>query len=215
MTGNRAGAPDALAVLLAGGQNRRYGGRPKALARVAGERIASRAIEALRAAAREVVMVANELDLYTELGLTIRPDLRPGVGALGGIHTAVAWAAESGAAGALVAACDMPFLSAPLLRRLVELGRSDRVVAPASDSRRGLEPLCAFYGTGCLRAIEDAIARGERSIVSFFPDVQVVTIPLEEVASFGDPALLFLNVNAPEDRKRAEVAARGLERGGI
>lgn len=212
MTGDRVDTPAALGVLLAGGQNRRYGGRPKALARVGGEPIASRAIGALREAVSQVVMVANEPDPYAELGLTIRPDLRPGVGALGGIHTAVVWAAESGASGALVAACDMPFLSAPLLRRLLVLGRADRVVAPASGSRRGLEPLCAFYGTDCFEAIEAAIDRGERSIVSFFPDVEVVTLPPADVASFGDPALLFLNVNAPEDRERAEAAARALER---
>lgn len=197
-----------LGALLAGGQSRRYGGEPKALAKVAGETIAGRAIRALGAAADRVVIVANEPQLYQPLGLEVRPDLRPGLGALGGIHTAVAWAQESGCRGALVAACDMPFLSPELLQRLVEGSGANEVVAPASDSRRGLEPLCAYYGVECRSAIEAALDRGDRHVISFFPQVQIRALPAEVVARYGDPELLFLNVNTPEDRERAEAAAR-------
>lgn len=202
-----------FAVLLAGGANRRYAGQPKALEAVGGELIAERAIRVLRQTAGRVVLVANELDTYRALGLEMRPDLRPGLGALGGIHTAVVWAEEAGHPGALVAACDMPFLSAQLLRRLVRDAGGDEVVAPESGSRRGLEPLCAWYGVGCRAAIEAALDRGDRHVVSFFDDVTVRTLPLDEVARFGDPELLFLNVNTPEDRERAEEAVRRLESG--
>ena len=203
-----------LGALLAGGQSRRYGGEPKALATVAGETIAARAIRALQAAADLVVIVANEPEIYQPLGLEVRSDLRPGLGALGGIHTAVAWAQEGGCRGALVAACDMPFLSPDLLRRLVEGSHANEVVAPASDSRRGLEPLCAYYGIACRSAIEAALERGDRHVTSFFPHVEVRTLPADVVARYGDPNLLFLNVNSPEDRERAEAAARRLEAAG-
>ena len=203
-----------LGVLLAGGQNRRYGGEPKALATVAGEPIAARAVRALQAAVGRVVLVANEPHIYRPLGLEIRPDLRPGLGALGGIHTAVAWAEEAGCRGALVTACDMPFLSAALLERLIAGADADEVVAPASDSRRGMEPLCAFYGVGCRGAIEAALDRGDRHVTSFFGEVTVRTMPAEAVAEHGDPDLLFLNVNTPADRERAEAAARAAEAAG-
>lgn len=195
---------------MAGGQNRRYGGEPKALEAVGGEAIAVRAIRALGAAASRVVLVANEPETFRSLSLEIRPDIRPGLGALGGIHTAVVWAEEEGCRGALVAACDMPFLSAELLQRLADGAGAAEVVAPASDSRRGLEPLCACYGVDCRPAIEAALERGDRHVTSFFPDVQVRTLPREVVAEFGDPDLLFLNVNTPEDRERAEAAATRL-----
>ncbi len=195
-----------LAVILAGGANRRYDGRPKALESVGGVRIADRAIGALRQVADRVVMVANDAETFAPLGLEMRPDLQPGLGALGGIHTAVCWAEEEGYRGALVAACDMPFLAPGLLRRLIADAKRTEVVAPASASRRGLEPLCAFYGAGCRRAIETALARGDRHVTSFFSDVEVRTIGEEEVANFGDPELLFLNINTPADRKRAEAA---------
>lgn len=202
------GEPHSLAALLAGGANRRYAGQPKALETVGGELIAVRVIRVLREAVGHVVLVANEFDTYRVLGLPMRSDLRPGQGALGGIHTAVCWAEEAGYPGVLVAASDMPFLSTQLLRELIRDAGGDEVVAPESESRRGLEPLCAWYGTGCREAIEAALDRGDRHVISFFDDVVVRTLPLVDVARFGDPQLMFLNVNTPEDHERAEQAAR-------
>jgi molybdopterin-guanine dinucleotide biosynthesis protein A len=207
------GEAHTFAALLAGGANRRYAGQPKALEAVGGEPIAVRAIRALREAAGRVVLVANEFDTYRALGLEMRSDLRPGLGALGGIYTAVCWAEEAGYLGALVAACDMPFLSAQLLRELVKDAGGDEVVAPESESRRGLEPLCAWYGSGCREAIEAALERGDRHVISFFDEIPVRTLPLDDVARFGDPELMFLNVNTPEDRERAEEAVRRMEGG--
>jgi hypothetical protein len=40
-------------------------------------------------------------------------------------------------------------------------------------------------------------------MTAFWPDVRVREVGPGEVAAFGDPDLLFLNVNAPEDYERA------------
>lgn len=205
---SRSDRKRVLGVVLAGGANRRYEGRPKALESVGGVRIADRVVNAMSETVARVVLVANDATTFQVLGLEMRPDLRPGLGALGGIYTGVAWAHEEGYRGALISACDMPFLSAPLLKRLITGSSADEVVAPESASRRGLEPLCAFYGARCLAAIESVLAREERRVISFYADVNVRTIPRREVESLGDPALLFLNVNSPEDRERAERAFR-------
>ncbi len=202
---------EVLGVLLAGGANRRYAGEPKALETVAGETIAARAIRALRGASDRVVTVANDAATFAALGLEIRPDERQGQGALGGIHTAVRWADDVGARGALVVACDMPFVPAELLLALLSETDDADVVAPTSRSRRGLEPLCAFYTTRCQKPIETALDRGDRRVISFFPDVRVHAMPLERVRRFGDPDVLFLNVNTPEERQRADELARAAE----
>lgn len=201
--------PPVLGVILAGGENRRYGGEPKALARVGGERIADRAIRALREVVPRVVIVANDPETFGVLDLPMRPDLRPGLGALGGIYTAVRWAEEEGCRGALVVACDMPFLSAALLRRLVEGAVADGAILPESDSPRGMEPLCAFYGIGCRTAIEAALDRGDRAIISFLDDVDLRLVPRSEVGRLGDPRRMFLNVNTPAERERAEELLTG------
>ena len=203
----------SLGTILAGGRNRRYGSH-KALAELGGTRIIDRVANAVAVAASRVVVVANELDVYRDVGEEVRPDIQPGLGALGGIYSAVQWAAEVDCDVALTVACDMPFVSAGLLERLVEVADPGAAVLPASQGPRGLEPLCAVYGVGCLDAISAAIERGDRAVISFFEDVDVRVLDTSEVARYGRAEHMFMNVNRQEDRLRAEdILASREERG--
>jgi len=195
-----------LGAVLAGGRNTRYGAH-KALETVGGQRIARRAADALaRAGCEPVVLIANDVRAYAALGLATRPDARPGLGPLGGIHAALAWARDEARPGAVVVAGDMPFAHADLLRTLAMRAAEPRCDAavPESGSKRGVEPLCAAYSVACLTAVEDALAGGGGRIVGFYADVRVDRMPRGEVAAFGDERVLFLNVNTPEQRARAE-----------
>jgi molybdopterin-guanine dinucleotide biosynthesis protein A len=200
-------------AILAGGQSRRYG-TPKALAEVGGARIIDRVVAVMGRVVPDLILLANEPDLFRNLKLPTRPDARPGAGALGGIHTGLLWAREAGRPGILAVACDMPFPCEALLARLRDAAfsggdRGPDVLAPESRGRRGLEPLFAAYGVGCIGAIETALDAGDRRMIGFHPSVRVETIPLPEVETLCDPELAFLNVNTPEERERAERAAGG------
>lgn len=199
-----------LGAILAGGRNRRYGAH-KALVELGGTRIIDRVADAVSVAASRVVVVANEPELYADIASEVRPDVQPGLGALGGIHTALRWARDADCDVALTVACDMPFVPGELLARLVDEADRTAATLPASDGPRGLEPLCAVYGTGCLAAIEAAIARGDRAVVSFFEDVDLRVLDVETVARYGRAEDMFMNVNRPRDRVRAEsiLASRG------
>ncbi len=205
--------PRPLGAILAGGQSRRYGA-PKALAGVGGQRIVDRVLAALRTVAVDPVLIANDASLFSDLGLPTRPDVRQGLGVLGGILTALHWAHEEGRPGILAVACDMPFLSPALLGRLLAEAPGNDIVAAESGGRRGVEPLCAYYGVGCIPAIEAELQRGERHIVGFYDDVRVRRVPRADVLEFGDPEILFLNVNTPEERERAEQLATRLVEAG-
>lgn len=193
-----------LGVILAGGQNLRYGGHHKALDTIGGRRILDRLSSSLSPVCDETVIVANVLEAYQGAGHDVRPDRVPGLGPLGGLHTAVSWAAELDYDAALVVACDMPFVPESLLRMLAERAHRAGVTVPESDSRRGFEPLCAVYGVECEPAIAAAIAAGDRAIISFFDTVPVEVLDSRLVATHGDPSVVFLNVNRPEDFDRAE-----------
>lgn len=199
-----------LGVILAGGRSTRYG-RPKAFVQVGGERIIDRVRRALEQVTSDVVLIANDPALAAQVPLRWRPDVVPDSGALGGVHAALGWAADESRAAILAVACDMPFLSIPLLRALVgrgvPAGHAD-VVIPESGGRRGVEPLCAFYSVQCIDAIARAIEAGDRRMTGFHDDVRVERIALDEVETFGDPRKLFLNVNTPEDREQAERIRR-------
>ena len=75
--------------------------------------------------------------------------------------------------------------------------------------RRGVEPLCAFYAPSCLPAIEQSLADGDRRVIGFHERVRVARLPADEVSAFGDPGLLFMNVNTQDDLARAEQILNG------
>lgn len=132
--------------------------------------------------------------------LALTPDARPGLGALGGIYTAVVRAR----APVVCVAWDMPFVPPALIRSLARgLGDAD-VCIPASDSRRGLEPLCAGYGPASVDAIEQSVAAGDLRAIGFHQGVRVRILPADAVRALGDPAELFFNVNTANDLARAE-----------
>ena len=203
-----ARAPDArvTGVILAGGLASRYGGRAKGLETVGGRRIVDRVAAALAAAADELLLIANDPRAEEWLpGVRRASDVRRDAGSLGGIHAALVHAGGP----ALVVAWDMPFVTAPLLRalRAVAADADADAVVPESDSKRGLEPLCAFYGPACVPAIERRLDAGDRRVVAFYEDVRLRRLEAAAVARFGDPARLFLNVNTPAELALAEAHA--------
>lgn len=188
-----------VGVILAGGGATRFGGQPKGLQVVEGVRIIDRVADALRGAADELLLVANDPSADAWLpGVRIAADVRRGDGALGGLHAALS---HAGGHAVLVVAWDMPFASDGLLRALRTVGEQgfDAVVPESETSGRGVEPLCAWYGPACLPAIERCLDAGDRRVVSFFEQVRVAHLPAAEVSQFGDPARIFFNVNRPDD----------------
>src|SRR5712671_2125108 len=192
-------------AVLAGGAASRYGGAPKGLVSVAGRRILDRVVDAVQAVTGALpLLIANApgASAWRPDVKTI-PDVRPGLGSLGGIYTAV----TAGSAPVLCVAWDMPFVPEELLRALVQgqaAGKYDAFL-PESSGRRGLEPLCAVYGPACGPAIERRLETRDLKAISFHDDVRVGILPLAQVRGFGDPDELFFNVNTPDDLERAEA----------
>lgn len=188
-------------VVLAGGAATRYGGLPKGLERVGGRRIIDRVADALSDATDTLLLVANDSTAGDWLpGVPVQRDIVPNAGGLGGIHAALHRAQTA----ILIVAWDMPFVPPELLRRLRELGDAADVAVPESGSRRGVEPLCAFYAPSCLPAIERSLARDDLRVVGFHTDVRVARLPADEVSAFGSPEQLFMNVNTPDELALAE-----------
>ena len=191
-------------VILAGGAASRYGGLPRGLERVGGRRIIDRVAGALLEVTDELLLVANDAGAGQWLpGVRVGADLVPNAGGLGGIHAALHHAQTA----VLVVAWDMPFVPSGLLALLRALGDNADFAVPESGSRRGVEPLCAFYATTCLPAIDRSLAAGDLRVVGFHAQVRVARLPSDDVAAFGDPELLFMNVNTPDDLARAEAHA--------
>jgi molybdopterin-guanine dinucleotide biosynthesis protein A len=177
-------------------------GAPKGLSLVGGVRILDRLVAAFEDALGALpILVANSEDAPTWCpGLRVVRDIRPGSGALGGIYTAVVQAP----APVVVAAWDMPFVTAALLRELAAGLQGVDACLPASDGPRGLEPLCAAYGPAAGPAIAAALDAGDLRAVGFHDRIKIGMLSPERVRQHGDPALLFLNVNTIDDLMEAE-----------
>jgi molybdopterin-guanine dinucleotide biosynthesis protein A len=187
-------------VILAGGQSRRMGGSPKALLPFGGQPLIRHIAETLAGILSDGLIVTNTPDQYAFLGWPMVGDLVPTGGSLGGIYTGVTAAPGD---AALCVACDMPFLSGPLLAYLAgRAGEADVVIPEAAGE---LQTLHAVYGKACLPAMARRLAAGQLKITGFFDEVRVARVPAETVARFADPELAFMNLNTPEDLARARV----------
>ena len=171
--------------ILAGGGATRFGGRPKGLELVGGERILDRLVRVMTSALGEPpLLVANAPDAaHWRPDLRTVSDVRPGLGALGGIYTAVVEAP----APVVCVAWDMPFVSESLIRALADgLERHDAVL-PESGGRRGVEPLCAALWPRLRRGDRDGLAAGDLRAIGFHDRIRVGILPLDEVRGSGRP----------------------------
>jgi molybdopterin-guanine dinucleotide biosynthesis protein A len=189
-------------AILAGGGATRFEGKPKGLELVGGERILDRLVRTLELALGvPPLLVANAPDASSwRHDLRTVSDLRPGLGSLGGIYTAV----MSAPAPVVCVAWDMPFVSEPLIRALAQGLEQYDAVLPASEGRRGVEPLCAAYGPGCGPAISASLDAGDLRAIGFHRQIRVGILSLDEVQALADPDLVFFNVNTAGDLARAD-----------
>ena len=133
-------------------------------------------------------------------GLEVVADIRPGLGALGGIYTALI----AGPAPVVVVGWDMPFVSAPLLARLAHGLVDADACLPSGGGKWGIEPLAAAYGPGCIDPVRAAIDAGDLRAVAFHDRIRLSILTRAEVAQLGDPTRLFFNVNTAADLDQAE-----------
>ena len=183
----------AAGFALAGGASSRMG-RDKALLPWSGGDLLGHTLDRLREVVPEVRILAGSERRYLERGFPVDTDAAPGLGPIAGLLAGLE--AVAGRA-ALLLAIDLPLVPAALLSRLLGLAAAFDAVVPVSP--RGPEPLCALYGPGCLPALRRRVKAGDLRMTGFWPDVRVRRLEAEEIAVFGPPERLFLNVNAPED----------------
>ena len=193
-------------VIQAGGKSTRMGGRPKALMELGGRRIIDRVVEVLRAATPDVLLVTNTPELYAALGLPMVADVFPDHGSLGGIYSGLKAAAGD---AAFTVACDMPFLLPEVARLVIDRAGLADVVVPKIGEQ--FETLHACYAKACLGPMESRLREGRLKIVGFSDEVRVLAIAEAEVARFREPAVVFMNVNTPEELARARELMPTLE----
>ena len=178
------------AAILTGGQGRRLGGVDKSALQIGAEPILDRQLAILRPLTPHILIIAAGDDIVA------------GAGALGGLYTALVKAPTE---QVLVIACDMPFISAPLLETLASAGEDVDVAVPRDT--HGRHPLCASYQRRVAPHLRRSIEAGMLRIGDALSGLRVRELGPDELESINRDGKLLFNVNTPDDYRNARSLA--------
>ena len=186
-------------VLQAGGQSTRMG-EDKGLMSFGQGSLVEFILEQVEGLGDEILVVSNQPEAYTFLGFPVYTDVLPGIGALGGLLTALTYANSD---AALVLACDMPFVNRDMIDYMIDHLPGNDVVVPVYGDKNFIETFRGVYAKACLTSVKKAVAAGKRRAIAFHPNVRVRLISPEEVERFDPDGRSFINVNTPEEYQHA------------
>lgn len=199
------------AVILAGGQSRRMGGKNKAFLKLEGETFLNR-IAAQLDGFDELLLSVDDSGRYADCGICLVEDLFPGSGPIGGVYSALQ-ACQSDAL--LAVSCDIPLFSRGLAAYMLSYlyGEYDAFVVEDRGGR--LHPLCGCYLKSAIPVLKEQIASGNLRMMDAIQRLRVRHIPLRHSA-YADEYVQ--NVNAPPDyaavRGPAIIAVSGIKNSG-
>jgi molybdopterin-guanine dinucleotide biosynthesis protein A len=176
--------------VLAGGASKRMG-QPKALLPYRGTTLVEHVAKTVREAVGSAgpVQVIGDPARLGHLGLTVIPDELPGYGPASGIYTALRVTTTD---WNLVLACDMPSVTADLLRvLLLRAETAERNCVAATGPYGQPEPLCAVYHRRCLPALTRSIRDKQLRMRDFVKEIGAVWVSVDKLA--------LANVNTPAE----------------
>lgn len=178
-------------------------GRDKLSIEVGGAPLIQHVLDALASCCDEVLVVGVggiRLD-----GVRYVAGERPGgQGPLAGIEAGLCAARFD---RVFVAAGDLPFLTQAAVQYLLDRLRRDDALAVVPRYGGKVHPLCAAYDHALCPLVGAALDGGVRAVQGFLGGTAGVEYVGEELRRFGDPDLLLMNVNSPEDLELARRRA--------
>ncbi len=179
-------AEETTALILAGGQSRRFG-ENKARAQVAGQPMITRVFDVLDACFPTVLISTAIPGISFDLPVQHIPDLYPDTGPLGGIHAGFAHAVSP---WLFVCAVDLPFITPEAVHQILTACSDAMDGAMATDNNRA-QPLFGCYNTKLAAPIDQFLVAGGRSVFRFLETQNIKTVHV--------PADVLQNINYPED----------------
>ncbi|MFZ5650203.1 MAG: molybdenum cofactor guanylyltransferase [Bacillota bacterium] len=184
-------------IILAGGKSSRMG-KNKALLEVGGLTMIERVAGAMSGVCSEIIIAGENSGTLEHLGYPTVPDIHPGYGPLSGLHAGLK-AAKSWYS--FVSACDIPFPSEKLMKRIIsEKDGFDVVMLKQGEF---FEPLFSLYSKAFIDAAEISIKNGVYKVTAALQHVKwkPVTVSPGEIP---DLAKSLTNVNTPVDYEEAK-----------
>jgi molybdenum cofactor guanylyltransferase len=183
------------AVILAGGQSRRYQGLAKGMIPCQdGRPIMARLIVELETAGISAIVIsANDPLPYEPFGKKVIPDLRPRQGPLGGIESALSdFSTQLRPEEVVVLPCDLPGISFHEIVHLRDVFCQSGARIVVAETDRQWHPLCAVVRLNILEEVRRALDEERREVKQLWQDLGAIGV------AFSDHRPFF-NINSPED----------------
>jgi molybdopterin-guanine dinucleotide biosynthesis protein A len=187
-------------LILAGGKSRRLG-QDKRFLDLDGRTCLQRVLDVFKAIFEEIIIVADVVEPFENMGVNVVADLVPGRATLGGLYTGLYYA---GSSSVFAVACDMPFLSTEAIKVVLDQADQGDIVIP--DLLGKLQPMHAVYSKRCLPHLQTLVEANKLKVQDLCenPDLQVFRIR-ESAFKLVDPELRsFFNINTPDDLAKAK-----------
>jgi molybdopterin-guanine dinucleotide biosynthesis protein A len=188
-------------IVLCGGQSQRMG-RPKAWLPFHGETMLARVVRIVGEVVQPVVVVAAPDQEVPPLPATIDivRDEEEGRGPLQGLAAGLT-ALSGRAEAAFLSSCDVPFLRAACVRRLIDLLGEHAICVPQVGDFH--HPLAAVYRLEVAREVAALLAEDRLRPVFLFERVPTRVVTASELADVDPNCESLRNLNTPEEYERA------------
>lgn len=196
----------ATAIILAGGKSSRLG-FDKQLLQYNGTFLIDMLVTLLGSVFQEVILVSNTPELHQNRGCRIVTDILMESGPLGGLHSGLSAAAFP---VCYLTACDMPWISVPYIRFLLESHREEpETEAVVTRLGEMLEPMNALYCKSLTPRIEALVAGGHRRMTALLDRTATKYVPEAIARRYSADWIMFDNINTPADWERFQNQAQG------
>ena len=195
----------ATVIVLAGGKSSRMGADKRFVRMPDGRNLLTVAIEKARRVSTRVILSVAPGDTVSYVrGVELVQDEASALGPLSGLLSSLKRMKTRKAA---VIPCDVPFLAVGLLSYLLRVSKGFDVAIPVW---RQHQPLVGVYSKQVLPHLYQAITYGQLSIHMLLEDerLSVLRVRREELEEFGEPRMMFLNINTRKDLLRARRLSR-------
>lgn len=188
-------------IILAGGKSLRFG-EDKVFTKVRGSILIESLISLLTPLFDNLIVVTNHPERLAGYPVRVTSDKTRGIGPIAGIQAGLM---ASDSETNFVLACDMPLISAGLIKYMQTIKGYEAVV-PSIEEK--VEPLHAIYSKTCLPIIEQQIKAGRYKIQEMFFKLSVCYINEEVIRNFDPNLISFLNINSKKDLEKLDPIMR-------
>lgn len=179
-------------AVMAGGQSRRFDG-DKTLELFDGKPLIKHPVDELRKIADDIVIVAKDCSKYEFAGVECIADDYEQQCPMVGILTAL----KHFKTPVFAVAADVPFPNIEHVIKLMKALGDNDCVMPDIDNK--VHPLYACYNTSIVPHLDEAVEKGDYSLMKTVKKLDVVYLDEDSLFSSENEKKSFININTRED----------------